>query len=67
MTEDQIKYIASLPEYADFRFRSEYGRTVVVVERPTGRYEMNEEGDLFWFGIRSSIMWGKPDRLIYDN
>ena len=48
LSEEQIRAIALLPADQDFRFTTEYGKTVVVVPKLRGTLFIEEDGRLFY-------------------
>ena len=48
ITQEQIQFIAELPEYADFRFEQSFGRTIIVVKIDNRETRVYENGNQFW-------------------
>jgi len=58
LTAKQINWIASRPPDEDFRFRLEYGKTIVVVTGAGGvEIHMSEDGRITAYGLYGMIQW----------
>ena len=60
MTGEQIRAIARLPPEQDFRFRRQYGKTIVVIPHEDGsETQIDEHGDFTFFSATGWTSWGQ--------
>ena len=65
LTVEQIRQIAALPPEQDFRFKSEYGKTLVIVSLPRGEMQIDEDGKRFYFSPTGmQAFWSEKCEMI---
>jgi len=64
LSDEQVRAIALLPKDQDFRFTTEYGKTVVVVPKPRGKMFIAEDGTLFYISDSGTTQMWKTETCL---
>lgn len=68
ITDAQIAAVVRLPATCDFRFKREYGETVVVVEVEGGQLSIHEDGSRFFVSRdgASALFWASEEVVLME-